>query len=84
MYGSEYWVLNRSERRETETAEMHFLRSVSEYTLTDHVRSTTLNALQIYSLEERLQDYKNKWLIHILRMDCSRLAPKNKHYLADR
>jgi hypothetical protein len=50
MYGSEYWALNRSERKETEAAEIRFLRPVSGYTLTDHVPNTTLKALQIYIL----------------------------------
>jgi hypothetical protein len=36
-YGSENWAMIRSERRKIETAEMLFLRCVSEHTLTDHV-----------------------------------------------
>jgi hypothetical protein len=34
IYGSENWALNRSDRRETEIAEMCFLRHVSWYALT--------------------------------------------------
>jgi hypothetical protein len=49
MYGSENLALNRSELRKTDTAEMRFLRHISGYTSTDHVRNTTvLNTLQIY------------------------------------
>jgi hypothetical protein len=61
MYGSENLTLNRSERRGIETTEMRFLDEVSEYTLTDHARNTTIhNTLQVYAVEERVQDYKNK------------------------
>jgi hypothetical protein len=41
---------------------MHFLICVPAYTLTDH--RTIRTALQTYGLEERLQDYKNKWHNH--------------------
>jgi hypothetical protein len=62
MYGSENWALNSSERRKIETVEIHFIRRISGYALTDHVYSMTIcSALQIYALEERIQDYKNKW-----------------------
>jgi hypothetical protein len=47
---------------------------VSGYTLIDHVHNMAIHiASQIYVLEERIQDYKNKWHHHILRMDSSRL-----------
>jgi hypothetical protein len=46
IYGSEEWVLNRSDRMNIETAEMRFIRSV--HVCSDHVRNTTIcNALQI-------------------------------------
>jgi hypothetical protein len=55
LHGSENWFLNGTERMKTETAELRFSRRVSGYTLTDHVRSTTVrNALQIHALEERM------------------------------
>jgi hypothetical protein len=37
---------------------------ISGYTHTDYVHNT-----EIYALEDRIQDYKNKWHNHILRMD---------------
>jgi hypothetical protein len=73
----ETWARNRSERKKTETAEMPFLRLISGYKIRGHVRNTTIhNALQIYALGERIQDYKRKWHNHILlvRMDSSRLT----------
>jgi hypothetical protein len=39
----------------------------------DDVRNATIrNALQICALEERIQDYRNKWHNHILGIDSLR------------
>lgn len=57
MYGSENWALSRCAGRELETVEMRYLRRVSGYTFTDHVRNPTIrNALQIHALEARILD----------------------------
>jgi hypothetical protein len=77
VYGIENWVLNKSERRTIETPEISFIRHISGYAFTDRVRNTAVsNALQMYALEERIADYKNKWHNHILRMDFSRFNSK--------
>jgi hypothetical protein len=81
---SENWALNKSERRKTEIAEMCFLRHVSWYTLTDYVLSTAIQSTwQMHALGKRIQDYKNKWHNHILRMDSSRLTLKVQNYQPD-
>jgi hypothetical protein len=67
-------------KRKIETAEIPKLRRVSGYALTACVRGTTVRiALQIFDLEERIQDYKNKGRYIILRMDSSRLNPEFKN-----
>ncbi|KAJ4447661.1 hypothetical protein ANN_09668 [Periplaneta americana] len=38
MYGAEFWVLNNTEERRIEAAEMRFLRDVAGYTLWDRKR----------------------------------------------
>jgi hypothetical protein len=59
-YGREKWALNRSERRNIETAETRFIRRIHVHACADHVRSTTIcNALQIYAPEERIHGYEN-------------------------
>jgi hypothetical protein len=63
VFGSENSTLNVSERRETETAEICFSTHVSGYALTDHVRNTIRNALQIYALEERIQGHKTSAMV---------------------
>jgi hypothetical protein len=71
VYGHDNWALNRSERREIETAEMGTLKwCVSGYTLTDNVCYTTIrSSLQVYALEDRIQVYRNKRRKHILILD---------------
>jgi hypothetical protein len=67
MYGSENWVLNRSERgRGIETAEMRFLRRCSICALTGHARNVTVrSALQILvrALGEGFQTIKTNVII---------------------
>jgi hypothetical protein len=77
-------VLRKKDVRIIETSQVSFLRLVSGYTTcTDYVRNMIIhNALQMYALEERIQDCKNKWYNHILRMDSSRLIQKVKNYHA--
>jgi hypothetical protein len=43
---------------------MRFLRRVCGYVLTDHVHNTKIrNVLQIYALEEGIQNYKTSGII---------------------
>jgi hypothetical protein len=64
MYGSENWVLNRSEGRKIETADVPFLRRVSGYMLRKHVHNTPLhNAFLVCALEQRIQNYKTSGII---------------------
>jgi hypothetical protein len=75
VYGIENWVVNRSERRTIETAEISFLRHASGNVFSDRVRNTIIrNALQMYASEERIAEYRNKWHNHILRIYLSRLT----------
>jgi hypothetical protein len=39
MYGSEFWVMNKVDRRAVEAAEMKFMRYVAGYTHKDQVHS---------------------------------------------
>jgi hypothetical protein len=57
MYGSENCGLNRSERRNIQTAGMCFSRHVSGYTSADHMRSNTIQAMcykyELYKKESK-------------------------------
>ena len=81
MYGSENWALNRSERRRIETNEMKFLRRVAGLNLLDQVSNNDIrNSLEIFNLNERIIDNKERWHAHIQRMDPDRLTKKLLNY----
>jgi hypothetical protein len=52
----------------------------SGHTLAHHASNTIPKALQIYALEERIEDYENNWHNQISRMNVSRLMKKEKNY----
>jgi hypothetical protein len=53
---------------------MKFLRSVAGYTLLDQNRSTDIRSeLNIFNLTERIEQQKENWHEHILRMTTDRL-----------
>jgi hypothetical protein len=55
-YASKNWTINRSDKKETESAEMKFLRSVAGCTLLDQKRSTYIRSeLKIFSLTEIIE-----------------------------
>ncbi|PSN48848.1 hypothetical protein C0J52_05119, partial [Blattella germanica] len=57
-----------------ETAEVKFLRSVSDVTLIDKKRNTDVrNNLNIFNLTDRINQLQDNWHNHIQRMDSSRL-----------
>jgi hypothetical protein len=73
-YASEYWTINRSDKKKIESTEMKFLRSVAGYTLLDQKRSTDIRSeLKILNLTEIIEKQKENWHEHILRMTTDRL-----------
>jgi hypothetical protein len=53
---------------------MKFLRSVAGYTLLGQKRSTDIRSeLKIFNLVERIENKKENWYEHILRMTKDRL-----------
>ncbi|PSN57227.1 hypothetical protein C0J52_05026 [Blattella germanica] len=85
MYGSENWVLNRSERRRIETNEMKFLRRVAGLNLLDQVNNNYIrNSLEIFNLNERIIENKERCHAHIQRMDPNRLTQKLLNYRPQR
>jgi hypothetical protein len=62
------WVrkldLTASQRRGIEAAEMKFLRLLAGYILYDH---KTNSSIQITSMLDKIDKYRNKWLLHIQR-----------------
>jgi hypothetical protein len=81
LYGCETWVLNRSDKRKIETAEMRFLRHVAGYTRRDEISNSSIRSeLQIFDINDKITDKKKKWHDYIQRMDPYRIAHKAAEY----
>jgi hypothetical protein len=74
MYGSETWAHSQKEMNKIQTAEMWFLRKVRGCTRLDRICNEDIRAeLNIYIINERIMDYRNRWKDHINRMEDHRL-----------
>lgn len=82
-YGSEIWVLKRTDERRLETAEMRFLRHVSGYTVCDEEWSEgSMSQLGMKKLDKQIRilyDRKKNWRYH-LQVVPSETAPKQLLY----
>jgi hypothetical protein len=64
-----------------QTAEMRFLRKVKGGTRLNKIRNEDIRAeLNVYSINERFTDYRNKWKDHINRMYDHRLPKQIRKY----
>jgi hypothetical protein len=53
---------------------MKFMRKTAKYTWQDHKRNQDIaEELQIQPVMEKINNYKNKWIQHVRRMDRARL-----------
>lgn len=60
-----------------QAAEMRFLLAVNGCTLLDMRPNTDIREeLQIFSIEERVIDYKRQWKGHVERMEYQRLLKR--------
>jgi hypothetical protein len=81
LYGSEHWTLTVSQRRRIESAEMKLFRPLAGYTLYDHKTNNSIpQELRIASILDKIDEYRNKWLLHIQRMPQNRIPIKSYNY----
>ena len=72
LYGSETWVTAKRDMTGLEDAEMCFLRSVTEYTRLDRIRSEVIRKeLKISGIQDVRLKYKQNWI--------NRLAKNGQH-----
>jgi len=63
-HGSETKFVRKNQATRIQTAEMKFLRRVAEYTRTNHQRNPEITkVLKVFSLNIRIQNYGNNWLL---------------------
>jgi hypothetical protein len=73
-YGSESWVTSKKDKDKIQAAEMRFRRRVKGCTRADRIRNVDIRAeLNIYNINSRLEETKEKWEKHIDRMTETRI-----------
>ena len=74
LYGSESWTLTKQDKRNIETSEMKFLRSVANYTLWDKKRSEDIRKeLNVFRLVDKIKEYQQNWRDHLERLPEHRI-----------
>jgi hypothetical protein len=68
-YGSESWVTSKKDTDKIQAAEMRFVRRVKGCTRADRIRNVEIRAeLNIYNINNRSEENKQKWKQHRDRM----------------
>ncbi|KAJ4428270.1 hypothetical protein ANN_24287 [Periplaneta americana] len=81
LYGREIWVLKQRDISRLRAAEMKYLRRTAGYTLLDHKRNEDiLQELKMQPLEEKIAEYRNRWLEHISRMETGQTPQEMLKY----
>lgn len=77
LYGircDEMWVVRRHNETQIQAAEMKFLQSVKGCTRRGHISNDNIReGLNILSVNCKIDDYRNKWYTHVMRMDENRI-----------
>ena len=80
LYGSETWVTTQRNLTWLEAAEMRFLRSVTEYTRLDKIRSEDIRQkLEISGIKDERLKHKQNWINQLERMDNTRFLKQRPH-----
>jgi hypothetical protein len=81
LYGSDCWTVTKQQLQQIESSEMRFLRSVAGYRKTDTKRNTDIRQnLKIFSLGQKIREYQQNYLEHILRIPTYLIRRKIFNY----
>jgi hypothetical protein len=81
LYGSETSILNERDKSRIQASEMRLLRSVKGCTREDKIRNEEIREeLRIY-ISEKIQDYHDRWVEHLERMENLRFPREALHCL---
>ena len=81
MYGSEAWTIRQSDQHRITANEMKFLRRTAGYTKLDKKKNIDImKELKIDPLLEKIQNYRQNWRSHVLRMPASRIPRQILNY----
>jgi hypothetical protein len=73
LYGSETWTLRKRDWNTIQAAEMKYLRTVKGCTRLEIRNEDIRNELGISPLSEKIIEYRNKWKVHLQRMEHTRI-----------
>ena len=74
-YGSETWTITKKDQSRIQSAEMKFLRKVKGCTLEDQIKNSEIRKeLNIFCMNDRIENGKTRWKVHIDRMETERLV----------
>ncbi|KAJ4428996.1 hypothetical protein ANN_25992 [Periplaneta americana] len=80
-YGSKSWIIKERDKSKLQAAEMRFLRRVKGCTRRDLIRNEDIRKeLNIYNINEKVEDYEEKWKEHLSRMDNERIPALIQQY----
>jgi hypothetical protein len=69
MYGSEIWVPTKKVQTGIQSTEINFVRKTKGCTKLDHITNEMIRTeLNIYPVNDTIQQYRNNWFQHINRM----------------
>jgi hypothetical protein len=81
MYGSEIWVATQEVQTRIQSTEMNFLRKTKVCTKLDHITNEMIiTELNIYPVNDAIEQYRNNWFQHINRMQDTRLPKRALQY----
>ena len=73
LYGCETWAVREQDECRITSAEMKLMRRITKYTRQDYKTSEgILSKLKANPTVKKIQNYGNKWIQHVRRMDRDR------------
>ena len=80
-FGSEVWVLKKRDKQRLEVAQMKFLRHLLGITKLGKEKNTSIRRKTgAQNIVKEIEQYQQKWLQHVQRMDKNRLPRQSLHY----
>ena len=80
-FGSEVWVLKKRDEQRLEAAQMKFLRYLLGITKLDKEKNISIRKKTgVQNIVQEIEQYQQKWLQHVQRMDKNRLPRQALYY----
>jgi len=75
LYGCKTWPIIEEDKSRITSAEMEFMGRTAKYTRQDYKTNKDISSeFKIDPVVKKIQNYRNKWIQHVRRMDRDRLT----------